>query len=81
MTGPDQTSGGDPTIPVYCKTLDEALREVRRRSGIAPKMISKYEKSPYGGYRVYSIDADDFVDDLVDPLPGKVASGFFRLYR
>ena len=64
-----RTSRGVKTAAVYCKTLDEALREVAsRRATKAPGTITRYEKSPYGGYRVYSIEAEALVDDLVDPV-------------
>ena len=67
---------------VYCKTLDEALEEVaRRRATKAAGTITKYERSPYGGYRVYSVEADVFVDDLLDPVLPNTRGDSFRLYR
>ena len=58
-----------PQAVVYCKTLDDALKEVaKRRAGKAEGVITRYEPSPYGGYRVYSIDAEILVDDLTDPV-------------
>ena len=70
------------TATVYCKTLDEALQEVaRRRSTKTPGVITRYEKSPYGGYRVYSVEAEVFVDDLLDPVLPNTRHDSFRLYR
>ena len=35
-------------VPAYCKTLLEALEEVRRRAAMADGMITRYEKCPGG---------------------------------
>ena len=71
---------------VYCQTLDEVMKEVARRrkargTDSDDALITKYEKSPYGGYRVYSIPADLIVDDLVDPLLPNMPRNSFQLYR
>lgn len=59
-----------PIGDVYCKTLDEAIKESarRKRDAKAAGVITRFEESPYGGYRVYSLPADTLVDDLVDPV-------------
>lgn len=53
---------------MYCKTIDEAFKEIARRKRDADGVITRFEESPYGGYRVYSLPADVLVDDLVDPI-------------
>ena len=55
---------------VHCKTIEDVLTEVSRRKqhALSSNTITKYEKSLYGGYRVYSRPADLVVDDLVDPI-------------
>ena len=74
-----------PVGDVYCKTFDEAVREMgrRKRDAHAHGMIVSFEESPYGGYRVYSVPADTVVDDLVDPiLPStRHRHGRKRVYR
>ena len=71
---------------MYCETFDEVIEEVTRRRKVrgtdtAGALITKYEETPYGGYRVYSIPADLVVDDLVDPSLPNANRGSFRLYR
>lgn len=70
---------------VFCGTLGEAMAEIgrRKRGANADGMITRFEESPYGGYRVYSVPADFAVDELVDPIyPGaRIGLGCKRLYR
>ncbi len=71
---------------MYCRTLDEAFKEVarRKRDAGADGVITRFEESPYGGYRVYSLPADVLVDDLVDPIinmPDIRGSRRKRVYR
>jgi len=69
---------------VYCKTLDEVFKEISRRKKARvdlDDLITKYERSPYGGYRVYSIPADIIADELVDPTLPNTKRDTFRLYR
>lgn len=70
---------------VYCRSLDEAMKETARRKRDAPAagVIVSFEKSPYGGYRVYSVPADTVVDDLVDPVLPSTSRGHGRkrVYR
>lgn len=64
---------------VYCDTIDEVFEEIRRRKSSpgAEGAITRFEESPYGGYRVYSVDAEFLVDELADPVQPRVpASGF-----
>ena len=55
---------------VYCDTINEARSEVLRRKRIpnAEGIITRYEKSSYGGYHVYSVSADLLADELIDPV-------------
>ncbi len=56
--------------PTYCKTREEARKEMnRRRAADSESVIVKCDKSPYRGFRVYSIPVDNYVDDLVHPAP------------
>ena len=61
----------------YCDTFDEAFAEVRRRKSAAEQIITRLDESPYGGYRVYSIPLDLFVDDLVEPSQPSIPGGGF----
>lgn len=71
----------------YCDTIDSAFEEISRRKAMqsTESIITRYEESPYGGFRVYSMSAEVFVDDLADPIhPMKRATGFGQkksLYR
>ena len=71
----------------YCDKVDAAFEEINRRKAMqgTESIITRYEESPYGGFRVYSMSAEVFVDDLVDPVhPMKRATGFVQqksLYR
>lgn len=58
----------------HCDTIDEVFEEIRRRKSApgAEGVITRFEESPYGGYRVYSVDAEFFVDELVDPIQPRV---------
>ncbi len=54
----------------YFDSLDEALDELhQRRSDPASQgILSRMEKSPYGGYRVWSITAEMYAEMLVDGI-------------
>ena len=69
----------------YCDTIEEAFTELRRRKSTAEGIITRLEESPYGGYRVYSVPVDLFVDDLADPIqpvvPGSAFSTRKVMYR
>lgn len=54
----------------YCRTLEEARLEVarRRKSEFAGEVITRHVESRYGGYRVYSIPKEEFVEALVEPI-------------
>ncbi len=58
----------------FHKTVHEAYAEVRRRKSdpAFQDMIVRVEPSGYGGFRVRSMPADLYVDQLVDGpfLPG-----------
>ncbi len=45
------------TPDVFVDTIKEALEEVERRHAMpaAPDALTRYTKSPYGGYQVYSV--------------------------
>ncbi len=84
-------NGSHPSAgPIYGLLLrqgDAAFEEINRRKAMqgTESIITRYEESPYGGFRVYSMSAEVFVDDLVDPVhPMKRATGFVQqksLYR
>ncbi len=68
---------------MHCRTLDEAIAEVRRRKRAARDgdVVVSFEESPYGGYLVYNRSADDVVDALVDPIvPDIVSARQKRVY-
>ena len=65
----------------YFKTKIQALEEIkRRRTAYGGEMITRCEETPYGEYRVYSVPADIFVDDLTDPLMPNTGRSIFQLY-
>jgi len=49
-------------------SLADATKEAaRRRTGLAARdLVTRIEKSPYGGYRVRSMPADFYVDQIAD---------------
>lgn len=56
----------------YYDTLQEALDEVSRRkmSQVADDAVTRFEKLPYGSYRVYTVSfrvAMDVIADGADP--------------
>lgn len=68
---------------VYCDTIHEVFAEIRRRrsSPDAEGLVTRFEESRYGGYRVYSMDAEFFVDELVDPIQPQVRRRSFSSSR
>ncbi len=67
--------------PIYCKTRGEARKEMeRRRAADSEGVIVKCDKSPYGGFRVYSIPVDSYVDDLLDPILKPPKSGRYAAH-
>lgn len=66
----------------YCKTPDEAFKEVARRRSAsgAEGLVTRFEESPYGGYRVYSTDAEMFVESLIE-APALQGQNSRRIYR
>jgi hypothetical protein len=52
----------------YHKTHSAALDEVQRRRDLArtEQLITRIEKSPYGGYRVRSVPAEFILDHFAD---------------
>ena len=54
----------------HFQTLGEARREVarRRESPFGDAIISRHAKSRRGGYRVYSVPKEEFVEGLVHPI-------------
>ena len=77
------TSTGSLARDFYCDTIDEAFEEIRRRKSSpgAGGTITRFEESRYGGYRVYTVDAELFVDQLVDPIQPRVPSSSFATRR
>lgn len=67
--------------PTYCNTMEEVRAEMaRRRKESSENVIVKFEKSPYGGFRVYSVFVDSFIDDLTDPIVRDIKRNTFLLY-
>ncbi len=52
----------------FCGTLEETLAEVSRRkkSPPTPDAVTRFDESPYGGYRVYTVSLEFAVDTIVD---------------
>ena len=72
-------STGSVVQDVHCDTIDEVFEEIRRRKSSpgAEAAVTRFEESPYGGYRVYSVDAETLVDELANPVqPQLPPSGF-----
>ena len=67
----------------YCDTIDEAIAESRRRksSPVTGGMITRIEESPYEGWRVRTVDAELFVDQLAEPILPRIPSGTFGAQR
>ena len=63
--------------PVYVKTELEAIAESRRRRDREDGMITTWEQSPYGGYRVYSVPVDMVVDELIKPTVPQITGNIF----
>ena len=58
----------------YYDTLQEALEEVsyRKMSQVADDAVTRFDKLPYGSYRVYTVSlraAMDVIADGADPTP------------
>lgn len=65
----------------YCVTWDEAIQEAteRRTTPVAEDAVTRVDRSPYGGYRVYTVSltmAMEFFADIADvgALPGSRSS-------
>ena len=67
----------------HCRTLEEARLEVarRRKSEFGSEVITRHVESRYGGYRVYSIPKEEFVEALIDPILPPVAHSRGRSLR
>lgn len=54
----------------HCETVGEALAEVARRkaSPVADDAVTRFDRSPYGGYRVFTISLSFAMDLLADPV-------------
>jgi len=69
-----------PSLDSFHDTMREAYIEANRRTSdpAFPDMIIRVEPSRYGGFRVRSIPADLYIDQLVDGpfLPGYGAAGY-----
>jgi hypothetical protein len=58
-------------------TLADAMEEVARRRNDpqGKELVTRIDRSPYGGFRVRSMPADYFIDLLADgPVPGGLNS-------
>lgn len=67
----------------FCDTLDQALAELNRRKSepSTREYIHKVEPSPYGGYRVWSVDASVYADMIAEgiqlPTKARLKAGGF----
>ena len=76
------TSTGSLAQDFYCDTIDEAFEEVRRRKSSpgAEGTITRFEESRYGGYRVYTVDAEFFLDQI-EPIQPRIPFRSFATRR
>ena len=66
-------------VDTFHKTMREAMDEVARRRADPQgrELMTRIERSPYGGFRVRSMLADFFVDTIADgPMP--ISTGHVR---
>ncbi len=64
------------SLPMFFETLDEVFSELKRRkasrdSVSEDEMITVYEESPYGGYRIRSVPAEIYIEDLQSRVESK----------
>lgn len=54
----------------HCETLEEALAEASRRkaSPVADDAATRFDRSPYRGYRVFTVSMSFAMDLLHDPV-------------
>ncbi len=59
------------------ETREEALAEVARRraSPVAPDAVTRFDESPYGGYRVYTVSLEIAMEVFVDMADSGVFPG------
>ena len=53
----------------YCETLEEAFDEAARRRATRTldDAVTRWEKSPYGGYRVITVPLESLADFIAYP--------------
>lgn len=70
-----------------CENVYDAFNEIQRRKA-APQTqnaITSMEKSPYGGYVVFSVSAEDFANALIyefdPPVPDYFGNSYLRRHE
>ena len=65
----------------HCKTVGEALAEVSRRkaSPVAEDAVTRFDRSPYRGYRVFTVSLSFAMDLLEDPAASRRLVGTQQL--
>jgi hypothetical protein len=57
-------------VDAFFETYAEAMREAQhRKMTLGDPIITRIEESPYGGYRVWSMPADVYIDLISENLP------------
>ena len=58
----------------HCATWQEAFEEAgrRRASPVAPDAVTRFDESPYGGYRVYTVSLEMAMEVFTDMLDAGV---------
>ena len=61
----------------HCATWQEAFEEAgrRRMSPVAPDAVTRFDESPYGGYRVYTVSLTLAMEVFVDMADSGIFPG------
>ena len=66
-------------LDAFFPTLDQAQKELsRRKSGGGGEVMTKIDRSPYGGYRVRSVPVELYVDMMTEGMPSFKIQGIYR---
>ena len=60
----------------HCETREEAIEEVARRraSPVVHDAVTRFDESPYGGYRVYTVSLETAMEVFVDMVDSGILS-------
>ncbi|WP_419937142.1 hypothetical protein [Candidatus Palauibacter sp.] len=60
----------------HCETRQEAIAEVARRraSPVVHDAVTRFDESPYGGYRVYTVSLETAMEVFVDMVDSGLSS-------